>query len=153
MARTFTPPKVNTKGEIGPVTLAYAFQLKARFDPAHRETTPHGQRVFQSITGGTITGPGLTGAVFPDSGGNFGAVRSDGVDQLYARFMVKAGNGEWLYFSHVGYHRPDGYFRIQAYFDADVQGPHAWLNDAVLIGSAEASQDGRDVTFTYYQAL
>jgi hypothetical protein len=153
MARSFTPPNVDTKDRVGKVDLAYAFQLRAVFDPAHPERSPNGHRVFQAITGGKISGPGLTGAVFPDSGGNYGTIRSDKVEQLYARFMVRAESGEWLYFSHVGYRRPDGYFRIQAYFDADAQGPFAWLNDAVLIGTAEASKDGRAVTFTYYQAL
>lgn len=153
MARSFTPPKVDTKDKVGQVALAYAFQLKASFDPRRLEKTPHGQRVFQGITGGTISGPGFSGAVHPDSGGNYGVVRGDGVEQLYARFMVKANSGEWVYFSHVGYRRPDGYFRIQAYFDADSQGPFAWLNDAVLIGTADTSGDGRAVTFTYYQAL
>jgi hypothetical protein len=153
MARAFTPPKVDTKDKVGKVDLAYAFQLKAQFDPVHLEKTPHGQRAFRGLAGGTISGPGLKGAVYPDSGGDFGAIRPDKVEQLNARFMVKADNGEWLYFSHVGYHRPDGYFRIQAYFDADSYGPYAWLNDAVLIGTAEGSRDGREVTFTYYQAL
>ncbi len=152
--RAFTPPKIDTKDKVGPVTMAYAFQLKARFDPAKVEPTAHGGRVFQGIIGGTISGPGLAGEVYPDSGGSHGLVRaSDHVEDLSARFMVKAANGEWLYFSHVGYRRPDGYFRLQAYFDADAGGPYAWLNDAVMIGTAEASPDGRDVTFTYYQAL
>ena len=152
--REFTSPPITTKGNIGPVSLAYAFQLKAKLDPRKVEKTAHGGRVFEGFAGGTISGPGLTGEVYPDSGGNHGVVRaSDRVEDLYARFMVKAANGEWLYFSHVGYRRPDGYFRIQAYFDADSGGPYAWLNDAVMIGTAEASPDGRDVTITYYQAL
>jgi hypothetical protein len=152
--REFTPPPVTTKGNVGQVTMAYAFQLKAKFDPAKTENTAHGGRVFQGLASGTISGPGLKGEVYPDSGGEHGLIRAkDRVADLSARFMVKADNGEWLYFSHVGYRRPDGYFRIQAYFDADSGGPYAWLNDAVMIGTAEASPDGREVTITYYQAL
>jgi len=152
--REFTPPPVTTKDKVGQVTLAYAFQLKATFDPKKVEKTPRGERVFQGITGGTISGPGLTGTVYPDSGGDHGLIReSDKVEDLYARFMVRAANGEWLYFSHVGYRRPDGYFRIQAYFDADAGGPYAWLNDAAIIGTAEADDDRNEVTFTYYLAL
>jgi hypothetical protein len=152
--RDFTPPPVTTKGNVGRVALAYAFQLTAKFDPAKIEKTPRGGRVFHGVASGTISGPGLRGEVYPDSGGDYGLIRAkDHVEDLSARFMVKADNGEWLYFSHVGYRRPDGYFRIQAYLDADAGGPYAWLNDAVMIGTAEASPDGRDVTFTYYQAL
>ena len=151
--RAFTPPPVDTKDKVGKVDMAYAFQLKAAFDPARTEQTPRGRRTFQSITGGTITGPGLNGAVYPDSGGDYGLVRTDGVEDLSARFMIKAADtGEWIYMSHVGYRRPDGYYRTQAYFDADAGGRYAWLNDAVVIGTAEASKDGREVTFTYYQA-
>lgn len=152
--REFTPPPTDTKGKVGKVSLAYAFQLTATYDPARVERTPRGERVFHHITGGTIAGPGLNGRVYPDSGGDFGLRRPDRVEDLNARFMVKAADtGEWIYFSHVGYRRPDGYFRIQAYFDADAGGRYAWLNDAVVIGTAAPSTDGRQVTFTYYQAL
>ncbi len=149
MARTFSAPPITTKGNIGAVAMVYAFRLEARFDPAHVEG---GRRVFQGITGGTITGPGLTGTVYPDSGGENGVIRADGTHDLSARFMVRDAKGEWLYFNHVGYARPDGYYRLQAYFDADAGGPYAWLNDAVMIGSATASGDGRDVTIDYHQA-
>ena len=151
--RDFTPPPTNTKDKVGKVDMAYAFQLKATFDPARTEQTARGRRNFQGIAAGTITGPALQGMVYPDSGGDHGLIRSDGVEDLSARFMVKAADtGEWIYFSHVGYRRPDGYYRIQAYFDADAGGRYAWLNDAVVIGTAEASKDGREMTFTYYQA-
>ena len=154
MARDFTPPPVATKGHVGAVELDYAFRLDARFDPPVTERSPRGDRVFQNIVGGAIEGPGLVGEVYPDSGGNHGLIRAaDGVEDVHARFMVRAGNGEWIYFSHVGYRRPDGYYRIQASFDADAGGPYAWLNDAVVIGAAEVSEDGCAVAVTYFQAL
>lgn len=148
MARPFTPPPIATKDRIGAIDMVYAFQLKAEFDPARRS----GDRIFQGLTGGTLTGPGLTGTVYPDSGSDYGTIGSDGTRDLSARFMVRDAAGEWLYFAHTGYARPDGYYRLQATFDADVGGPYAWLNDAVMIGSGQPSPDGRQVTITYYQA-
>ena len=154
MARDFTSPVITTKDFVGTVALEHAFRLQARFDPPVVERTPRGDRLFQNIIGGTIDGPGLAGEVYPDSGGNHGLVRlADGVEDVQARFMVRARNGEWIYTSHVGYRRPDGYYRIQASFDADAGGPYAWLNDAVMIGTAEASTDGCGIAFTYFQAL
>lgn len=154
MARDFTPPAITTKDNMGAVTPEFAFVLRAKFDAVMIEKTAHGERIFQNIVSGTIDGSGLGGEVYPDSGGNYGVIRlSDGVEDVEARFMLRAANGEWLYTSHVGYRRPDGYYRFQAGFDADAGGPYAWLNDAVMIGTATLDEDGCGATFTYFQAL
>ena len=151
--REFTSPEITTKGNVGKVDLSYAFRLTAIYDQRHVSQTSRGGRVYRAITGGTIEGPGLNGKVYADSGGDYGLIREDKVEDLSARFMTRAENGEWIYFSHVGYRRPDGYHRIQAYFDADAGGPYAWLNDAAMIATAVESPDGKRVVYTYYQAI
>ena len=153
MARDFTPPPTTTHDERGAVGLAYVFQLKAEYDPRHVEQTPRGGRAYRNITGGAVDGPRLKGKAYPDSGGDFGQIRSDGVEDVMARFMLRADNGEWIYISHVGYRRPDGYHRLHASFDADAGGPYAWLNDAVVLVHAVESADGRHTVFTYHQAV
>lgn len=154
MERQFTPPAITTKDYVGAIPLDYAFQLTARFDPRQIEQTASGGRIYRAIVGGEVRGPRLNANVYADSGGDYGVVRAvDGVEDIHSRFMVRDANGEWLYFEHVGYLRPDGYHRIQAFFDADMTGPYAWLNDAVMLGLGKESEDGREVVFTYYQAL
>ena len=152
--REFTLPKVDTRDKIGKIGFDYAFQIVARYDAAHDLRTPRGERIYQSITGGTVKGPKLNGKVYPDSGGDYGLLRADGVEDVNMHFMLSADDGEWIYVRHYGYQRRnDGYFRVAAYFDAEWDGPHAWLNDAVLIATAQPSDGGRQITYTYYEAV
>jgi hypothetical protein len=65
--------------------------------------------------------------------------------------MLKATNGEWLYTHLVAYVRPDGYARFQAVFDADQQGPHAWLNETMFIGNIELAEHCQRRTMTYFE--
>jgi hypothetical protein len=149
--REFTPPPITTKGNIGAVSLDYAFKIEAEFDPRRQTRTPRGGRLFQPITGGVISGPRLNGKVYPDSGGELDFVRPDRVEDINARFMLNADNGEWIYVEHSGYHRQgDGYYRVAAFFDAEGSGNYAWLNDTIVIATAQLASDGRRAVFTYY---
>jgi hypothetical protein len=75
------------------------------------------------------------------------------VEDVNAHFMLTADDGEWIYVRHYGYRRQDDYFRVAAYFDAEWDGPHAWLNDAILIATARIGDAGRSVVYTYYEAV
>jgi len=66
--------------------------------------------------------------------------------------MLKAENGDYIYVEHVGYHRPDGYYRVIAYIDAPTDGPYDWLNGTTFVVTATESSDLRDVVFSYYVA-
>lgn len=154
MERDFVIPKTKTRDERGVVALDYSFQLHAECDARKVSKTPRGGRVYRAITGGKIEGPRLNGAVYPHSGGDYGVIRaSDGVEDIAARFMVRATNGEWIYIQHVGYRRPDGYHVVQALFDADATGPYAWLNDAIMLANVVESDGGKRAIYSYYQAI
>jgi len=149
----FILPAVDTK-TLGAPKFEYAFQIHARFEPATQTKTTRGGRYMRGIAGGKITGPRLTGEVYPNSGGDFSFVERDGVHELNARFMLRAADtGEWIYVEHRGYRRPDGYYRIQAQFDADKQGKYQSLNNAMWLASAQESKDGAEVTFTYFEVV
>lgn len=151
--RTFTPPHIDTR-QVGVIGFQYAFQLRARYEPAHQMKTTRGGRYYQSITGGEVSGPKLRGAVYPGSGGDYDAIQCrTGVRDLNAHFMIKADTGEWIYFEHHGYCRPDGYYRIQAYFDADRYGKYDWLNHASVIATARESSDRLSTEFTYFEVV
>jgi hypothetical protein len=151
--REFTSPKVDTKS-IGEIKPEYVFQIVAQLDKPVLTETPRGGRIYQSITGGKISGPKLSGTVEPDSGGEYGLRRTDNVDDLDAHFMLRAADGEWIYIQQSGYHRhADGYYRLMAYFDAERGGKNAWLNDTVLVVKGRFSADRRQATFTYFAAL
>ena len=151
--REFTPPAITTKARMGAVDLSYAFRMVAQYDPRHIANGKAGGRSYRAITGGRIEGAALNGSVYPDSGGDYGVISADGVEQINARFMLRDDKGEWIYIHHVGCRRPDGYHRVQAFFDADANGPYAWLNDAAMLAHGEEAADGRRTTYTYYQAI
>lgn len=150
--REFAEPTIATRQNRGILGLDYAFTIHAQYDRAQVEHTPRGGRLFQFISGGTISGPKLTGTVF-GSGGDLGLIRADGIEDIDSRFMLRAEDGEWIFVQHTGYRRPDGYCRIAAYFDADRWGPYAWLSDNAVIATAEVAQDLSAATFTYYQVV
>jgi hypothetical protein len=149
--REFVVPKTDTRIQ-GEVELEYAFQLRARFDPPHLSHTPKGEFRYQDITSGDVRGERLNAAVYADSGGQYDTVRADRVRDVDAHFILKAENGEWIYVEHVGYRRPDGYYRAIAYIDADAKGAYDWLNNTTFVVTAKESADEREVVFSYYAA-
>jgi hypothetical protein len=151
--KEFVIPKTNTK-IVGVPGFEYAFQIRAKMEVLRETTTTRGGRRLTSVESGTVSGPRLTGTVYPHSGGDFSFIEKDGVQELNARFMLRAADTEeWIYVEHRGYRRPDGYYRIQAQFDADKQGKYASLNGAMWLAIAEESKDGREVTFTYFEVV
>ena len=149
--RSFTPPQISTKGLIGAIDLVPSFRIDLELEARSSERTVRGQRIHQRIIGGTISGPRLAGQVYANGGGEFGVIRADAVEEWFTRFMIKAANGEWLYTHLVGYVRLDGYARFQAVFDADMQGPHSWLNESMFIGSVEQSESLERRAMTYFE--
>ncbi len=149
--REFVVPKTDTKA-LGEVQLEYAFQLQAHYDPPSISHTPKGSFRYQDIVAGEVRGERLNAAVYADSGGQYDTLRSDKIRDVDAHFILKAENGEWIYVEHVGYSRPDGYYRTIAYVDADTKGNYDWLNNTTFVVTAKESADQREVVFYYYIA-
>ncbi len=134
------------------VNLDYAFQLKAQYAPGRTAPTSRGGFFYQDIQSGTIDCPRLKASVYANSGGQYDSIQRGHVRMINAHFMVRASNGEWLYFEHAGFCRPDGYYRVIAYIDADKKGAYNWMNNTSFVVTAEQSADMREVVFTYYIA-
>lgn len=149
--RDFVVPKTDTK-IVGPVSLEYAFRLRALYDAPRHSHTPRGTFRYQNLIGGELTGRQLKATVYPDVGGQYDTVRGDHIRDVDAHFIVKAENGEWIYIEHVGYRRQDGYYRAIAYIDADEKGAHDWLNNVTFVVTARESADEREVVFDYFIA-
>jgi hypothetical protein len=150
--RDFVVPKTNTKAK-NEVRLDYAFHLAAEYDPAHVMPSSKGGRYYQDITGGAVTGARLKANIYPDSGGQYDTLQCNSpIRNVDAHFMLKAENGEYIYVEHVGYRRPDGYYRAIAYIEASTKGPYDWLNNTTFVVTAKESQGGRRVDFYYYVA-
>jgi hypothetical protein len=149
--REFVVPQADTK-ILNKIELEYAFKLTAHYDPPQESHTPRGTFRYQDIVSGEVSGARINATVYPDSGGQYDTVRADHVRDVDAHFMVKADNGEWLYFEHVGYRRTDGYYRAIAYIETGLKGAYEWMNNTTFVVTAKESSDQREVVFYYYIA-
>ena len=131
----------------GELRLEHAFDIRINFKdrwmwgPIHPGGPSHG---YTSVLNGVVEGPKLNGKVVDVSGADWPVVRSDGVVELAAHYMLEADDGAKIYIRNMGYvygprpagdglpERP-GYFRCTPYFRAP-DGPHEWLNRTVLVG-------------------
>ena len=147
----FVVPEANTR-ILNPIDLDYAFKLTAHYEAPQESRSPKGTFRYQDIVSGEVSGARITATVYPNSGGQYDTVRADHVRDVDAHFMVKADNGEWLYFEHVGYRRADGYYRAIAYIETGLKGAYEWMNNTTFVVTAKESADQREVVFYYYVA-
>lgn len=99
---------------------------------------PLGQRRIVNITGGEFEGPRVRGRVLP-GGADRQLFRPDGVLLLDALYELQTDDGTVLtVHNRVKVVQRPGLAR-EALSHVDITapaGPHAWLNDAVLVGRA-----------------
>jgi hypothetical protein len=141
-----------------------AFEARVTVDkPLVVGDGPHGLRRIVPITGGTVTGPKLTGTVVP-GGADWQFVRPDGTLQIEAKYTLKADDGTLIMVTNRGYRRGPKevierlskgeqvdpalyYFRTSAEFEAPVGSKHAWLNNSVFVGVAERQASAAIIRF------
>lgn len=83
-------------------TLEFAFDLFATLaTPQLIGPVSSGERRIINITGGTVTGPMLTGVVVP-GGADWQVVHANGVTDIHARYTLKADDGALLYVDAPG---------------------------------------------------
>jgi hypothetical protein len=113
---------------------------------------PGGQRRITPITGGRVEGPVLTGEVIA-GGADWSLRRADGTVRVWAKYpllthdqvvltvtntgVITTRRGERTAVTSVAIEAPDG--------------PYAWLNDAVIVGSLAAWPDGPGVSLAFHQ--
>ncbi|KAL4737921.1 hypothetical protein BDV11DRAFT_206388 [Aspergillus similis] len=102
-----------------PPQLEYAFTLQVDLAPAlDFGTTFSGDRRFIPISGGVVTGPRLRGRIVPNTGGDWNAVRPDGVVHVYARYTIEADDGTMIGITNEGYGRASR-DTMKSVFEAD----------------------------------
>ncbi len=90
------------------------------------------------ITGGRAFGPKLNGEVLP--GADWSIMRDTGVATVEARYALKADDGTIIQIfnaatTQVGRPREDGVMMITTPRFIAPDGPHAWLNHGVYVGT------------------
>lgn len=148
--------------------LEFVCELRVSVAPdVHIGRGPDEQLTFTPITGGTVTGPRLTGEVLP--GGGDWAVTRSGTAQLEARYLVRADDGAVIDVLNRGYFRatpeilarmeggedvpedePGLYFRTAPVFQTDAP-QHRWLAEHQFLGLAR--DEGGQVCIRVYLLL
>lgn len=134
--------------EIG-FALAFQVELELAGTPAFE--TPRGDRLFQAITGGQITGR-IFGTVYPHGGAQFGVRHQDWTSDIVGHILLRDEDGEWLYIRNLAIARQDGYWRATAWVDADVRGKHAWTASLFFVGIGRPNGNG-GMSIAYYEVL
>lgn len=133
--------------------LEFVFEIRATIDrDLHIGRGPDEQLTFTPVTGGTVSGPALSGTVL--NGGGDWAVTRSGTSELEARYLIRADDGSVIDILNRGYFRatpelydlmesgedlpestPGLYFRTAPVFQTDAV-PHRWLTENQFIGLA-----------------
>ena len=156
-----------------PPTLQHAFTLDVSLSPPLEfGTTPHGYRRFIPITGGRISGPRLNATILP-GGGDWNAIRGDGMGHLLAKYTIKTDDGVLVSVTNEGWIRKflnrkvqgqgqgetgkgEGKVEEESWYAKtnprfEVQdGPHGWLNRTVFIGDLRKPRVPDRVTIDVY---
>jgi hypothetical protein len=89
-----------------PLRSQYVFTIHVDLAPAldFGKTTSSGDRRFIPITGGRLEGPNLVGEILP-GGGDWNAVRADGVVHVLAKYAIRLDDGTMVNVHNEGYGR------------------------------------------------
>jgi len=122
-------------------------------EPITIEGTVNGTRRLIPILGGEVRGPGLQGKtlrgkVLP-GGADYQTIRSDGVIDLHARYVIQLEDGGLVYVENSGFRHgpPDAvYFCTSARFEC-AAGPHEWLTKHIFVGQGIRHPDSVEIRF------
>lgn len=120
---------------VPPLQTEFVYEAVVTIDPAVEVgATPHGQRRYIPITGGTFEGAQIRGTILP-GGADWQTSRPDGVTEADALYSIRTDDGTVIIVHNRGVIAGGGaYMRTALRFDAPA-GPHAWLNESQFISA------------------
>lgn len=126
--------------------LAFVYEAIVTLEPmVEVGPTPLGTRRRIAITGGTFTGPRIRGKILA-GGADWQLQRADNWTVIEADYMMEAEDGTPIHVRNVGLtnsrvpNAKSRYLRTVPHFEAPI-GPHAWLNEAIFIGTIGTPPD------------
>lgn len=158
-----------------PLTTEYVFTLHVDLAlPIDYGSTFAGDRRFIPIVGGRVEGPRLSGYILP-GGGDWNAVRADGVVHVLAKYTIKTDDGISIYIHNEGYGRSsqaemkdvfgddpatasmrnggaDWYTKTFPRFEV-ADGPHVWLTKSCFLGDLLPPDRPNHVKIAVYEVL
>ena len=106
--------------------------------------TPLGRRQSIPITGGTVSGPSISGRILP-GGADYQLVRSDGAVQIDADYTIETDDHVLIHVRNTGLALAPGkdqpaYAWAAPRFDAP-KGRYGWLNSAIFVSRISGAGD------------
>lgn len=151
-------------GPAAPVpTLEFAFTVTAQVaPPIEQGTVDGGRKRFIAITGGSVSGPLLNGAVLP-GGGDWQTILPGGLTKVEARYFLKAEDGTVIEVTNPGVRTGSAevierlakgenvdpsayYFRTTPRFDV-APGKHEWLRRHAFVARGIRRPDKVEIDF------
>ncbi|KAK5447985.1 hypothetical protein LTS15_009484 [Exophiala xenobiotica] len=155
----------------------YAFTLYVKLaEPIDFGNTFNGDRRLIPIVGGHFEGPKLKGEILP-GGGDWNAVRTDGVVHVYAKYSLRTHDGVPIVITNEGYGRSTQE-QMKAVFAGDApstpqdiemarkhwytktwprfevqHGQHDWLNKSCFVGDLILPMEPNAVQIDVYELL
>lgn len=120
---------------VAPLQTEFVYEAVVEIgQPVEVGATPHGQRRYIPITGGTFGGAKIRGTVLP-GGADWQTSRPDGVTEADALYSVRTDDGTVIIVHNQGVIASGGaYMRTALRFEAPA-GPHAWLNQSQFLSA------------------
>ena len=103
------------------------------------------------IIGGTFDGI-LKGEIVP-GGADWNTARENGIAHVFAKYMLKTEDGEYIAIENEGKINFPENRRIKTSprFQTDAKGKYAWLNSGVFVGELEGGKEEGQVEITIYR--
>ncbi|MBK8477116.1 MAG: DUF3237 domain-containing protein [Opitutaceae bacterium] len=138
---------------VAPLQTEFVYEAIVTIDqPVEVGATPHGQRRYIPITGGTFEGTKIRGTILP-GGADWQTSRPDGVTEVDALYSMRADDGTVIIVRNGGVITAGGaYMRTAPRFEAPA-GPHAWLNEAQFVGSVSGGPRPGTVIIRVFRVL
>lgn len=160
------PAQAQDTGAAAPAPgLEYAFSARVELLPPIEQGTVNGLRMrFVPISGGTVTGPKLTGEVLP-GGGDWQSISADGLTDVRALYTLRAEDGTVIAIENSGVRTAskevteriaegeevspdDYYFRTAARFTVE-DGEHGWMGRTMFVARGVRMPD--HVVIDFYE--
>ncbi|MBQ9356950.1 MAG: DUF3237 family protein [Prevotella sp.] len=139
-------------------TLEFVMQLRVTLgQPYTAGQTAHGRRTVIPITGGTFSGPRISGTILP-GGADYQLGSTDGQrTDLDAIYDIKADDGTIIHVRNRGIitnptDGQSGYFMAAPQFEVATDSPHAWLANAIYVCAPDFSQPFQGIVLNVWKA-
>jgi hypothetical protein len=140
-----------------PAPTTFVFEETATLGPAQVVgDSPYGRRQSVPITGGTFSGPGISGQILP-GGADYQLIRADGAVHIEADYMIETDDHVKIHVRNVGVIVPPASGHpAYAWAAPTIEAPngkYGWLNNAIFVSriGPAGDKDHPAVKITIYK--